>query len=160
MDKTNQRSGWATLDPFQSLPDEDSSRGAAKGVAGVALYLGASYALIIALGVLGGTWVYGEAGGSAASSILINASGVAMAGFLAWRIWRKQSRWATTWVAIWLATEIGMKFWMIAAGEVKATANPWLLLLPLICACYTFVGLRGACKLPHYRKAQKVAVAG
>jgi len=145
-DKPKKFSQW---NPLQSFQTQDEALKAAKSGVWVCAFLGASYILQIIFVFYNGKNTFGDAGDS--TLVASNYVGVALAAFLAWRIWAKQGFWATTFLALWFILEIVGKVSAIASGQQRTNVG-WIVMFAAL-TVMTILAVRGSWKLRQERKS-------
>jgi len=113
-EKPKKFSHW---NPFQAFETREDALKAAKAGVWVCAFLGASYILQIIFVAYEGKNTFGDTGDL--SLVVGNYIAVALAAFLAWRIWAKQGFWSALFLALWFALEIAGKVSAVISGQQK-----------------------------------------
>ncbi len=145
-EKPSKFSHW---NPLQPLETHDEALKAAKSGVWICVFLGGSYIIQMLFVYYTGHNTFGDDGDL--TNVISNILGIALAAFLAWRIWVAQGFWATLFTAAWFAFELVLKVGAIASGQQKTNVG-WIVMFSAL-AIMTILAVRGSWKLRSERKA-------
>ena len=149
MDKKTLQAQDATKDG--ALTDEQRTAKKARGTVWAALYLAASQALGIFLGITTGSWIFSEADTSATENLITYILLMVVYLFLAWRSWAKQSRWVAVLIFVCMGAEVVFKVWTTLA-QPTGNLNPGFLLMQLALTYMAWQGVRASWRLVRIRR--------
>jgi hypothetical protein len=145
-EKPKKHSFWNPLHPLET-PEEMLI--AAKSGVWVCGFLAVSYVLQLAFIYGTGKDTFGTEGGL--TTLISDTIGIALAAFLAWRIWARQGFWSAAFVGFWFAVELFFKVEAIASGQQRTNIG-WIIMFAALTVT-SIVSVRGSWKLRALRRS-------
>ncbi len=139
--------------PLVAITDDEHARSLARegGVVCVGL-IAAGYVLLSLVMLFGGTSPYAP-GSEASTTLISHAVALAIAAFLAWRIWQRQPLWALWVVLIWMVVETLGKVLLALGGG--GSVGAWSFLINVIGLIVAVQAVRGGFWLSRKRQTAR-----
>jgi hypothetical protein len=147
-----EKKGLSAWSPFQKLESEAACLEAAKAGAATAGIIGIGYVISMGFLLLAGADLWGST--DVTSTTISYAIAIALAAFLGWRIFKKQSVWASAVILVWAMAETAFKMSVLDSTH---RVHPASFLVNFVAIVAAILSVRGSLKLNRLRRAEKVA---
>jgi hypothetical protein len=139
--------------PLVAITDDEHAKSLARdgGVVCVGL-IAAGYVLLSVVILFGGTSPY-DAGSEASTTLISHAVVLAVAAFLAWRVWQRQPLWALWVVLLWIVVETVGKVLLALGGG--GSFGAWSFLINVIGLIVAVQAVRGGFWLSRKRQTAR-----